>query len=471
MHKELSRLIGAEHVLDAPPSQSPYNSDSSNRRGVDGRADAVVLPGTAQEVAAVVAWCYAHDVPIVARGGGTGVLGGAVAVHGGVVLSLERLRRVRELEPELWRMLPEAGVSTRDVQRLARENGLMFAPDPGAAEQSQIGGNVATNAGGPHALKYGVTGTWVAGVEAVLAPGELVQLGGWAAKDVAGYDLKGLLIGSEGTLGVITAVRLRLLPAPEAAIALVVFLATREHGCAAMRTVLAAGMRPSVLDFMDGDTLSMTAGAYPGEVPAGARFAVICEVDGSREEAHAQRDALLELLQEQAVAIEQPSDAKALWRWRDGTNPAVTAVRGGKVSEDVVFPLERLAEGLERFERIAHRHGMRSCAWGHGGEGNVHATVLVDPSQEGVLDAAERVGDELFELVVELGGSVAGEHGVGWLKRGRLSSQWDERALELHEQIKRVFDPKGLLNPGKKLARYPARSLGTQPGSTPGRST
>ncbi|MGD1056982.1 MAG: FAD-linked oxidase C-terminal domain-containing protein [Solirubrobacteraceae bacterium] len=459
--KELGRLIGAEHILEAPPKQSPYNADSSNRRGVDGHADAVALPGSAEEVAAVVAWCYEHDVPIVPRGGGTGVLGGAVAVQGGVVLSLERLRRVRELEPELWRMLPEAGVGTRDVQRLARENGLMFAPDPGAAEQSQIGGNVATNAGGPHALKYGVTGNWVAGVEAVLAPGELVQLGGWAAKDVAGYDLKSLLVGSEGTLGVITAVRLRLLPAPEAAIALVVFLSTREQGCAAMRTVLAAGMRPSVLDFMDGETLSITAGAYPGEVPAGAGFAVICEVDGSRAEAQAQRDALMELLEGEAVAIEEPRDAKELWRWRDGTNPAVTAARGGKVSEDVVFPLERLEEGLERFERIAAAHGMRSCAWGHGGEGNVHATVLVDRSNEAELDAAQAVGEQLFELVVELGGSVAGEHGVGWLKRGRLSRQWDERALDMHEEIKRVFDPKGLLNPGKKLARYPARSLGT----------
>ncbi|MCW3069096.1 MAG: FAD-binding protein, partial [Solirubrobacterales bacterium] len=173
MRSELSRLVGAEHVLEVPPG-SPYNHDAARRRGAEGHADAVVLPGSAEEVAEVVAWCYEHDVPIVARGGGTGLAGGAVATHGGVVCSLERLRSVRELEPALWRMLPEAGVSTRNVQRLARENGLFFGPDPGASEQSQIGGNVATNAGGPHALKYGVTGAWVAGLEAVLAPGELV---------------------------------------------------------------------------------------------------------------------------------------------------------------------------------------------------------------------------------------------------------------------------------------------------------
>ncbi len=489
MRKELSRLVGAEHVLEAPTG-SPYNRDGSNRRGIDGRADAVVLPGSAEEVAAVMAWCYDHDVPLVPRGGGTGLTGGAVAVHGGVVCSLERLRRVRELAPGLWRMFPEAGVSTRDVQRLARENGLMFAPDPGAAEQSQIGGNVATNAGGPHALKYGVTGAWVAGLEVALAPGELVEVGGWARKDVAGYDIKSLLIGSEGTLGVITAVRLRLLPAPEAAIPLVVFLPTRADGCAAICAVLAAGLRPSVLDFMDGETLLILAAAYRGVgvdagpatagrpdtrredatgqpaaeavvVPPDAGFALIIEFDGSRAEARAQRDQLLELLGDSALAVHQPADPRALWRWRDGANPAVTAERGAKASEDVVFPLERVAEGLDRFEQIAAAHSLRSCAWGHGGDGNVHATVLVDPSSEADLDAAEAVGDELFALVAELGGSIAGEHGIGWLKRGRLESQWDRRALELHEQIKRVFDPKGLLNPGKKLARYPARSLST----------
>lgn len=425
----------------------------------------MALPGDAGEVAAVLGWCYEHDVPIVPRGGGTGLTGGAVPTHGGVVLSLERLRGVRELEPGLWRLFVDAGVSTRDVQRLARENGLMFAPDPGAAEQSHIGGNVATNAGGPHALKYGVTGAWVAGLEVALAPGELVNVGGWAGKDVAGYDLKSLLIGSEGTLGVITAVRLRLLPAPEAAIALVVFLASRAAGCEAILQVFAAGLRPSVLDFMDGDTLRALAASYPGEVPpTGAGFALICELDGSREDVRAQREALLELMgaaDAQALAVHEPADARALWRWRDGANPAVTAVRGGKVSEDVVFPLERLAEGLERFEEIASSHGMRSCAWGHGGEGNVHATVLVDAREERALDAAEAVGEELFALVVELGGSIAGEHGVGWHKRGRLAAQWDARALDLHEQIKRAFDPKGLLNPETKLARYPARSLGS----------
>src|SRR5256714_11368732 len=323
LRAELGDLLGAEHVLDAPPG-SLYNFDASRRRAVEGRADAVALPGGAEEVAALLRWGYAHDVPIVPRGGGTGVTGGAGAPQGGVVCSLERLRAVRAVQPELWRMEVEAGVSTRGVQRLARENGLMFAPDPGASEQSQIGGNRATKPGGPHALKYGATGSWVMGLEAVIAPGEVVTLGGWARKDVAGYDLKALLVGSEGTLGVITAVRLGLLPAPEEAIAQMVFLRTRDEGCAAMLDVLAAGARPSALDFLDGETLAMTAGGYPGEVPAEAGFALLVDVDGTRAEARAQREEIVQLLSPAAIAVEQPPDKAAPGRRRGGLNPVST---------------------------------------------------------------------------------------------------------------------------------------------------
>ncbi|HEX3909310.1 MAG TPA: FAD-linked oxidase C-terminal domain-containing protein [Solirubrobacteraceae bacterium] len=459
IHRELRGLLGAEHVLDADdPQTSPYNGDSARRRGVVGRADAVALPGSAHEVAEVVRWCYAHELPIVARGGGSGLLGGAVPSEGGVLLSLERLRAVRELEPALWRMLPEAGVRTGDVQRLARENGLFFGPDPGASEQSQIGGNVATNAGGPHALKYGVTGAWVTGLEVVLAPGELVQIGGWARKDVAGYDLKDLLIGSEGTLGVITAVNLRLRPAPAATLTVVVLLGSAgaqggaQAGCEAMLDVLGAGIEPAALEFIDRATLALVAGGYPGEpAPSGSGFALLVELDGSRADVAREREALREVLGGRAAAIEEVSDARALWRWRDGFNGVVTGARGGKVSQDVAFPPERLAEGLLGFAEIAERHGLRSCAWGHGGDGNVHATVLVDPSEEAELDAADAVEAELFELVRELGGSIAAEHGVGLLKSGLLEGQWDARAVQIHEAIKRSFDPKGLLNPGKKL--------------------
>jgi glycolate oxidase subunit GlcD len=420
----------------------------------------VVRPADAAEVAAVLGFCYAHDVALIARGGGTGLAGGAVALDGGVVCSLERMRAIRELEAGLWRMFPEAGVRTRDVRRLARENGLCFPPDPGASEQSQIGGNVATNAGGPHAFKYGATGAWVTGLEAVVAPGETIVVGGPARKDVGGYDVKSLLIGSEGTLGVITAVRLRLAPAPEAALALVAFHASRAAGCAAIVEVLAAGVVPAALDFLDGDALRMAAGAWDAgtrgaaalDPPPGTGFALLVEVDGSEAQARAEHAELLELLGSSAIAV-ATVDGDALWSWRDRVSGAVAAVRGGKVGEDVVVPVERLAQALEGFATIARRHGLESCAWGHGADGNVHANLLVDPASEAELAAAGRATDELFALVAGLGGAISGEHGVGWLKRGQLARQWCPAALELHDRIKRAFDPKGLLNPGKKLAR------------------
>lgn len=457
---ELAALVGAEHV--AGPEEAGfgrYEQDATSARGLRGQADLVVRPGCAAEVAAVLERCYEHEVPLTPRGGGTGLAGGAVPLCGGVVCSLERLRAIRALEPGLWRMHVEAGVTTRDVQRLARENGLCFPPDPGASEQSQIGGNVATNAGGPHALKYGVTGTWVTGLEAAVAPGELVEVGGPYRKDVGGYDLKSLLVGSEGTLGIVTAVRLRLLPAPEAALPLLAFQRTPEDGCEAVLAVLAAGVQPAALDFVDGEALRLARGAWGGgpiDLPAGAGFALLAEVDGTREEARAAHSELAAALGETAIELRRP-DREALWTWRDRVSGAVSAVRGGKVSEDVVVPVERLAEALRGFASIAARHGLQECAWGHAADGNVHANLLVDPRSPDDLAAAAAAVEELFALAVELGGAISGEHGVGWLKRGQLARQWSPRAVELHEQVKHVFDPKGLLNPGKKEAREPAR--------------
>jgi FAD/FMN-containing dehydrogenase len=387
---------------------------------VRGRAAAVVRPADAEEVRRVVAWCYDRDVPVVPRGGGSGLAGGAVPLdERAVVLSLERLTRVRSFEPELWRMHVEAGVLTTHVQRLARENGLWFPPDPGAAEQSQIGGNAATNAGGPHAFRYGQTAAWVTGVEAVVAPGELVSFGGPVRKDVAGYDLKDLMIGSEGTLGVITAVWLRLIPAPAERRVVVEFCDSVEGGCAAVLEVIGSGLRPAALEFLDGRSFAAAAAVYPGDAPSEPAFVLIAEY-----------------LDDGAGAAPDPA---ALWRWRDTVHGAVTSLRGGKLSEDVAVPVERLADALKRHEQIGRAHGLETCAWGHAGDGNIHATFLIAPDE---AERAEGAAREVFEMALELGGTVSGEHGTGWLKRGYGGP--------LDARIKSALDPKNLLNPGKK---------------------
>jgi len=443
---DLGSLIGPEAVLVDPPVH--YLEDATASRGVRGWADAVVLPATSDEVARVVGWCYAHDVPIVPRGGGTGFAGGAVPA-GGVVLSLERMRAVRSFEPLLWRIEVEAGMTTWQLRRLAHENGLVFPPDPGAGEQSQVGGNVATNAGGPHAFKYGVVGRWVTGLEVVLMPGEVVRVGGAIRKDVAGYDVKSLLIGSEGTLGIITAVSLRLLPRPERVIPVAAVYRSAEAGCAAIEAVYGAGIQAAALEYLDGGTLTRAGAAFPGGLPAESGFLVVAEADGSEVEAERVAGELSEALSEGALGLLRPP-AEELWRWRDGVSLAVTAATGAKLAEDVAVPVERLLDIVTATVEAGERHGFQACSWGHAGDGNVHASFLVAPG--GVEEEAARTAaDDLVLRAVALGGTIAAEHGVGSLKVHRLGAQLGPRLLALQSELKHLFDPKGLLNPGKKV--------------------
>jgi glycolate oxidase subunit GlcD len=433
-----------------------YSSDESEGSGIRGTPDAIVLPGTAEQVAEVVAWCYERELAIVPRGGGSGFAGGAVPVDGGVVVSMERLDEVLSFEPELWRMRVQAGVATATVRRLARENGLLFPPDPGAAEQSQIGGNIATNAGGPHAFKYGVTGRWVTGLEAVVPPGELIEVGGPIRKDVAGYDLRGLLVGSEGTLGLITSAWLQLTPAPEASLPVLALYRDAAAGCAAILRILESGLRAATIEYLDAGALAAAGGSLPGGVPSEAGFIVLSEADGTRAEAEALQAELAEALEPEALELrrfDSRGEGDELWRWRDGVSFAVSARRGGKLSEDIVVPLDRLAEAIAETVEIGRRHGLDACSWGHAGDGNLHSTFLVDSADPDQLARASEAASELFALAARLGGSVSGEHGLGYLKRGQLARQWGEGALRLHEEVKRAFDPKGLLNPGKKVAR------------------
>src|SRR3954464_6441556 len=441
---DLASVVSRESLVEP---QGRYLADLMGR-GVHGTADAAVLPSSGGEVAAVMRWCYDNDVPLTARGGGTGLAGGAIPVEGGVVIGFERLNKIRQFDPLLWRMHVEAGVTTADVRRIARENGLRFPPDPGAGEISQIGGNIACNAGGPHAFKYGVTANWVTGLEAVVAPGEVISVGGPIRKDVAGYDLRSLLIGSEGTLGIVTAAWLKLTPAPELELPVVGFFDSSRAGIAGIERILAWGVVPAAIEYLDGVTLSFAGGSFPFGMAAGAAFMVVTEADGAADEARRVRRELIAALEEDALAVhapEDPTDVAELWRWRSGVAFAIIAQRGGAYSEDIAVPLDRLDEVAEETLAIGRRHDVIALSFGHAGDGNIHSTFLFshdDPDEERRADAACH---ELFDLAIRLGGSVSGEHGVGWLKRGQIERQWGPVAYELHSRIKQAFDPKGLL--------------------------
>jgi FAD/FMN-containing dehydrogenase len=289
----------------------------------------------------------------------------------------------------------------------------------------------------------------VTGIEAVLAPGELVRVGGPVRKDVAGYDLRALLTGSEGTLGIVTAAWLRLTPAPAARLAVVAAYADAAAGCAAILRVLASGIVPAALEFFDEGAIGAAGATFPLGALRG--FVVIAEADGSVAEAARVRDELREALAERAEVVHAPDDAaRAVWRWRDGVSLAVTAARGAKLSQDIAVPVDRLEEAIAQTLRIGAGRDLEACSWGHAGDGNVHASFLLEPGDEAQRARADAAALELFALAVALGGTVSGEHGIGVLKGGQLARQWAPAAVAAHCAIKQALDPKGLLNPGKK---------------------
>ena len=445
MKEALAKIVGEDNVR--PGDDSFYTADETIF-AADGLADLVVLPGSADEVAEVVAWCYSNEVPITPRGGGSGWAGGAVPLGSGVVLGLERLTSVRSFEPLQWRIEVEAGVTTATVHRLALENGLYFPPDPGAPEQSLIGGNVATNAGGPHCFKYGVTGAWVTGVEAVIAPGELIRVVGSVRKDVAGYDLAALLTGSEGTLGIITSVSLRLIPTPGQSLPLAALYPSAVSGCEAIERVMAAGPVAAAIEYLDAATLAIAGGGFPGGIPAGSGFLLIVDCDSGEADRDALRQAMAQEALDEPLAFDDP---QVLWRWREGLGTLVSSHLGSKISDDIAVPIDRLAAAIEGTIEIGDRHGIAACSFGHAGDGNLHSTFMFDPSDELAVRRAKAAGDDLLAMAIELGGTISGEHGIGLAKNGWLNRQWSEPAVRVHEAIKQALDPKNLMNPGKKL--------------------
>jgi FAD/FMN-containing dehydrogenase len=370
-------------------------------------------------------------------------------------VALAGLRSVRSIEALEWRAEIESGVTTREVQRLALENGLYHAPDPGAAEQSQPGGNVATNAGGPHAFKYGVTGAWVTGLEVAIAPGELVSFGRGLRKDVAGYDIRSLMIGSEGTLGIVTSVRLKLIPPPEARRPVAALYADAGAGAAAVLHAMASGTVPAAIEFLDGATFAICGRAFPFPLERAGRpaFVVIAEADGSEEEAAAGQTLLREALSagaEEVLTPSRPEEVAALWPWREGMGIAAEAYLGGKVSEDVCVPVDRLAEVIDATHQAAAEAQLDACCWGHAGDGNVHSSFLFDG---GDAAASRRAAAErIFDAALALGGTVSREHGVGLVESRQLRKQLSPAALEIHRAVEQLFNPKDLLNRGKKAA-------------------
>ncbi len=448
----LRRAVGADHVRVDAASLDTYGADALKRGHP---ADAVVTPEGADQVSAVVKLCAAHRVPFVPRGGGTGYTGGSVPVRGGVVISLERMHRILEIDEANLIAVVEPNVVNGDLQAAVEKVGLFYPPDPASLKTSVIGGNVAECAGGPRAFKYGTTKQYVLGLQAVLANGDIIVTGGKVVKNVVGYDLTHLLVGSEGTLAIITRIILRLIPKPPAQATLRATFPTIEAAAQAVSNVIKARVVPAALELIDGDSLEAVATYLKGErlAPAGTGALLLLDVDGIAE-AVAAEGARCEQACRDAGATEllrarDDAEREELWRVRRELSFSLRTISPIKFNHDVVVPKGRIPQLFGLVNRLKRDYRLRIPSFGHAGDGNIHVNIMVTPGDDDEMRRAHEAERLLFEGVVALEGSISGEHGIGFAKAKFLSIELNEATIAAMKRVKAAFDPDGLLNPGK----------------------
>lgn len=449
----LQGVVGCEGVLTDPGALLVYESDGLTTHRA--RPRAVLLPQDTAEVAAVVGLLAGAGIPFVARGAGTGLSGGAVAADGAVVISLARLNRILELDPANRRAVVEAGVVNAALSRAAAPHGLYYAPDPSSQSVCTIGGNVAENAGGPHCLKYGVTSNHLRGLVVVLPTGEVVRLGGGAGEE-AGYDLVGLFTGSEGTFGIATEIEVGLLPIAEGVETLLALFDRVEDASEAVSAIIAAGLLPAALELIDRETIRVVeASIFAAGLPTDLGAALVIEFDGPLsglvDDAERARSLALAAGAREVRRARDSAERERLWQARKKAFGAFGRIAPDLMVQDAVVPRSRLAEVVRGTYDTAARYGLTICNVFHAGDGNLHPTILFDRRDPDQLRRVEAASREIMISCVEAGGTITGEHGVGLDKRGYMSLVHDDAALGLMRDLKVIFDPHGLANPGKIL--------------------
>ncbi len=450
---ELEDALGAGFVITEPEQLATYDCDGLT--GWRARPACVVLPGSTEEVQAVLRLCARDDVPFVARGAGTGLSGGALPVADGVVVSLARMNRILEIDLESERVVVEPGVANLDVTRAVAADGYFYAPDPSSQQVCTIGGNLAENSGGAHCLKHGFTVNHVTGAKVVLADGELLELGGKPLDGDDGPDLLGVIVGSEGTLGIAVEVTLRIVRAPEVVVTQLAAFTTVDAAGDAVSQVVAAGILPSAMEIMDSVTLDAAEAAYAPGYPDGAGAVLLVELDGVAAQVALDTEEV-DALCRAAGAFEirtahDPEERARLWLGRKGAFAAMGRVSPDYYVQDGVVPRTRLPAVLRRIDALAAEHGLRVGNVFHAGDGNLHPLVLYDGAADGEVERAKALADAILAACVESGGSLTGEHGVGVDKACAMPSMFSERDLEAFARLRRAFDPAGLANPGKVL--------------------
>ena len=449
--RAIERIVGREHVRRDDALRREYGTDALGRGHP---ADLVVFPGSAAQIAAVAGLCDARRIPLTPRGAGTGYTGGAVPSHGGVVLALDRLDRIKEVDQANLLAVVEPNVVTGVLQAAVERVGLFYPPDPASLARSAIGGNVAECAGGPRAFKYGTTRRYLLGLEAVLPTGEIIRTGGKVVKNVVGYDLTQLLAGSEGTLAIITEVTLRLVPLPAARRALRAWFTGVDTAVAAARAVIAARVVPAAIELVDAACLA-AARARDGSVlaPDSAGAMLLIEVDGTPAAAADELRRATAACEAAGacgvLAAGDDAERDALWRIRRDLSLALRAAAPRKINHDVVVPLARIPDLFRAVDALRRELRLDMACFGHVADGNIHVNVLVDPDDGGQMARARAAERRLFEAVVSLEGSISGEHGIGFTKQAYLDLELTPETIALMRRLKRAFDPHGILNPGK----------------------
>ncbi|MGR8929231.1 MAG: FAD-linked oxidase C-terminal domain-containing protein [Gammaproteobacteria bacterium] len=449
---QIQRLLGLENVISDAESRKVYECDAlSAYKQVP---DLVVLPETVEQVQAVLRLCQQQRVPVVARGAGTGLAGGALPVAGGILLGLGKMNKILQIDPVNRCARLQPGVRNLAISEAAKIHGLYYAPDPSSQIACSIGGNVAENAGGVHCLKYGLTVHNVLQVKLVTMAGDLLTLGG-SGLDAPGYDLLALIIGSEGLLGVVVEVTVRLLPLPSETQVLMAAFASIEQAGLAVAAIIADGLLPAGLELMDNAAIRATEAFVQAGYPVDAAAILLCELDGMPEQVMTDSLRAEDLLRKnQAIEIRKAADEtqrKRFWAGRKAAFPAVGRIASDYYCMDGTIPRKHLAEVLKRIGMMADQFELSVVNVFHAGDGNLHPLILYDANRPGDFEKAEGLGGKILELCVAVGGTITGEHGVGHEKLGQMCVQFQAAELTQFHRLKQAFDPDGLLNPGKAV--------------------
>jgi len=450
--KYFEKLLGKENVYSDKAHLIAYSYDATRTRF---EPEAVVFPRDEEDVSAILKYCNAHQVVITPRGAGSGFTGGALPTNGGIILALEKhMNKILEIDMENMVAVVQPGVINMDLQKAAEEVGLFYPPDPASEEYSTLGGNVSENAGGMRAAKYGITKDYVMALRAVRPNGDIIRAGKRTIKDVAGYNIAGILIASEGTLAVTTEITLKLIPKPTFTKAYMGIFPSVDDAMNAVFKSLAAGANPVAMEFMDDLVVQALKEKLGIDLPEDAGALLIGDVDGNvSQEVEFQLEILEKSFKEngaQDFIIAHDAEKRTeLWYARRNASPSITIFGSKKLNEDISVPRSMLPEALKRIYAIGDKYNFKVPCFGHAGDGNIHVNVMVDGSDEKQLHDGHQAIKEIFELVVEMGGTLSGEHGIGTSKAPFMDIAFNEVELDLFKSIKQAFDPNNILNPGK----------------------